>query len=110
MRVALAVVLASLVASSAAVAATSQRPVLGLRGDLVRGTHFRPAEKVTVFAAGVKYVIRTDARGTFTLLVHGLAKKSSRCGGGIVIQALGAPGERVTLAMGGLDCADVGTT
>jgi hypothetical protein len=109
MRRTIAVLLVSLVAASSAAAATAKRPILGLRGDTVRGTNFMPREKVTVLVGGVKRVVRADINGAFSFVVGGVSSKS-RCGGGFVIQAFGARGERATFALGGLDCADVSST
>jgi hypothetical protein len=109
MRSLIAVLLVSLVAASSAAASSAKRPILGLRGDTLRGSNFKPSEKVTLLLAGTTRFIRTDARGSFTLLVRGIARKS-HCGGGVVIQAFGAAGERASFQIGGLDCADVGAT
>jgi|tagenome__1003787_1003787.scaffolds.fasta_scaffold20977908_2 hypothetical protein len=110
MRRILAVLLVALVAASSAAGATSKRPILGLTGSTVRGTQFKPREKVTVLAGSAMRVVRTDAAGKFSVTISGLSGKGSRCGGGIVVQAFGAAGERATFQLGGLDCADVGTT
>jgi ABC-type molybdate transport system substrate-binding protein len=109
MRRIAAVLVIALVAVSSASAATAKRPILGLRGDTVQGVNFKPREKVTVLAGSAMRVVKTDAAGTFSLVMKGVSSKS-RCGGGIVVQAFGARGERATFSIGGLDCADVGST
>lgn len=108
MRFALVAVVA-LAAAGSALGAAGVRPTLSfLPGAPIRvhGSHFTPRSVVRVFGAGSALAkVRVTARGTFTVAVA--ATPEQRCAG-LVVQAVGAHGERASVGIGVPSCGAAG--
>jgi hypothetical protein len=96
---------------TAAPASAAVRPTLAIVHSTpsvtVRGTHFRPAEKVRLtLAAGDTRLTRrivASGRGTFTATV-GALPSFDPCSVSYAVQAVGANGERATVKFIAREC------
>jgi len=88
-----AVLVAALAPTATAATARPALRVLTHSPLLVAGSHFRPAERVTVVAGGRRIVVRTTAAGLFRASFGQIAY--DRCSMGIA--AFGARGDRAVL-------------
>jgi hypothetical protein len=104
-----AAVIAALALASYAAAASSTRPVLRLvqsQPPIVRGSHFRHAERVKVtFDLGAQQfvrVVRTTSTGSFS--ASGASGNLDRCGGQLLVVAVGRLGDRASVKLQLPDC------
>jgi len=104
-----AAVLAALALASCAAAASSTRPLLRLvqsQPPIVRGTHFRHAERVKVtFDVGAQRfvrIVRTTLTGSFS--ASAASGNLDRCGDQLLVVAVGKLGDRASVKLQLPDC------
>jgi hypothetical protein len=103
-----AVALVALALPGSALAGLKDRPVLSLAEtatpfSILRGTNFRPHQRVVVLVTGVKVgrrVVTTDASGTFRMKVLAAFTPCR----GLVIQAIAADGRRAMTGVLSTNC------
>src|SRR4051812_9503933 len=93
-RIATALVLLAAATQGAQAAVAPTLRVVTFSPLVVRGTHFRATERVTVHAANATRVVRTNANGAFSV---SFAASIDRCSARIF--AVGAAGERAVLPL-----------
>jgi hypothetical protein len=105
----IAAVLAALAFASCAAAASSARPVLRLvqsQPPIVSGSHFRHAERVKVtFDVGAQRFVRfvrTTPTGSFA--ASAASGDLDRCGGQLLVVAVGRLGDRASVKLQLPDC------
>ena len=102
--------LAALVLTGSALAASAQKPVLKVKQATVQGTHFKANERVLVTLNGEKVFkrtyVRASAAGTFTIR---LPFAQTHCGG-FSISAVGEDGAHALAGMASACTPAVGGT